>query len=460
MPGRTMTGWDARLPIAARIAALTTATLIAILVLMGVVVRGRFGGVLREEVDRRLIDVAHTEASALEDARQEDVSDLIRPTGGRVSGLEVQVLSADGTVVAATEGLAGADGLVSGGALVRVAAGVPVYGDASIDGRSRRFVGVSLADDSERIVAVAAPIQDVTDAETALMAVYVPAAVMAAAGAAIAGWWIASRSLAPLRELTAQAEAIGALDLSQRLPAAPTADEVGRLGMKLNRMLDRLEGAWRRERQLTAEISHELRTPLAIMRAELELILDGRRDERLRTAVNSVLEEVDRTAGVIEDMLLLARADADVVLDRPEPVDLGELARRTTERFSAMAAGKRVALRASGEARLDGDPPAIERAVANLVDNALRHTPESGTVEIEVEQRDRGARLVVRDTGSGAPPDELGRMFDRYARAEPRRGGAAGLGLSIVAAVAASHGGNVQARNRPEGGLETIVELR
>ncbi|MBA3424705.1 MAG: HAMP domain-containing protein [Rubrobacter sp.] len=256
----------------------------------------------------------------------------------------------------------------------------------------------------------------------------------------------------------AEADAIGALDLSQRLSTPPTVDEIGRLGATLNRMLERLDAALRRERQLTAEVGHELRTPLAIIRAEVELLGDRIVDEQLRTSLESVLEEVDRTTGVIDDMLLLARADADVVLDRPELVDLGEIARTVVTRFSAVAAGQGVTLGALGEARLAGDARAIERAVANLVDNAVRHTPAAGAVEIEVERRDRGAVLTVRDTGPGVPADALGTMFDRYTRAGSRRG-AAGLGLSIVAAVAASHHGNVHARNRPEGGLEITVEF-
>ena len=458
-------GWLARWPVAARMAALTSGALIALLVFVAVLVHRQFGRALREEVDRELIDVARIAAAAVEDVRGSELSQLLDATPGdpadvaRTSGF--QLMSATGTVVAASDGLLGVEGLVRGGALVRVAADVPVYGDATVKGLSYRFVGVSVEDGSGRILAVAAPIEDLVDAEKMLLAAYVPAAVGAAAVAAFAGWWIAKRSLAPLRNFTAEAEAIGALDLSQRLSAPATSDEIGRLGVTLNRMLDRLEAAWERERQLTAKVGHELRTPLAIIRAELELLLAGvgNGNEEVRAAATSMLEEVDRTIGVIEDMLLLARADADAVLDLPEPVDLGELARRAGERFSALAAAKGVTLRACGVARTEGDPHAIERAVANLLDNALRHAPEGGEVEIEVQQRDKGAVLAVRDTGPGAAPDVLDRMFDRYARAGPRRG-AAGLGLSIVAAVAASHEGNVRARNRPEGGLEVTVELR
>lgn len=451
-----------RLPLAVRMGALTSGTLIALLVIVGVFVHRQFRVALRDEVDRELVDRASTAARTLQGAPgtklPDHFLDILDKVGASArSGLEVQLMSADSSVVAATEGLEDVDGLVKGGALVRVASGVPVYGDATISGQVYRFAGVSVGDARDHIVAVAAPIQDVSDAETLLLAIYVPLTVVAGVVGAIAGGVIARRSLAPLRRFAAEADAIGALDLSQRLSTPSMADEIGRLGATLNRMLERLDAALRRERQLTAEVGHELRTPLAIIRAEVELLGDRIVDEQLRASLGSVLEEVDRTTGVIDDMLLLARADADVVLE-PEPVDLGELARTVATRFSAVAAGQGVSLEASGDARVEGDTRAIERAVANLVDNAVRHTPAAGAVEIEAEERDRGAVLIVRDTGSGVPADALGTMFDRYTRAGSRRG-AAGLGLSIVAAVAASHDGNVHARNRPEGGLEITVEF-
>jgi signal transduction histidine kinase len=218
-------------------------------------------------------------------------------------------------------------------------------------------------------------------------------------------------------------------------------------------MLERLDAVVRREREFIADASHELRTPLAIARAEIELVREGLVPEPLREGLTSALEEIDRLAAVVEDLILLARADDGTVLDRPQSVDLGELAATTARRFATVAATRKINLVTSGSACVTGDPPAIERALANLVDNALRHTPDGGTIEIAVEQRSQGGALVVRDTGTGVDPELLGTVFDRFARSKSRPGGA-GLGLSIVAAVAASHGGGVAARNLPEGGLE------
>lgn len=460
-----MKKWAPGVPVGLRMAAMTGAALLALLVLVGFLVHRQFRGALRGEIDRHLADVALSEVGALRGEDAEEFPRLLlgrldRPEGGiDNSRLEAQLLSGDGSLLAATEGLSGTDGLVREGGLVRVASGVPVYGDATIDGTSYRFIGASVDDQSERIVVVAAPIQAVTEAERALLALYGPTAVIGVILAAVAGWWIARKSLTPLRHMAAEAEAIGALDLSQRLPAPPTADDIGRLGVTLNHMLDRLDAALQRERQLTAEVSHELRTPIAIIRAELELLRAHLTDEALKGGVESALEEVDRITGAIEDILLLARAEAGARVDRPEPVDLGKLAQVVAGRFSSLASARGVGLETAGTAEIDGDERGIERAVSNLIDNSLRHIPQGGTVEIVVQQQGTGALLTVRDSGPGVPVEELGTMFDLYTRSGPRRG-AAGLGLSIVAAVAASHGGNVQARNRPEGGLEVTVELR
>jgi signal transduction histidine kinase len=223
-------------------------------------------------------------------------------------------------------------------------------------------------------------------------------------------------------------------------------------------MLERLDAVVRHEREFIADASHELRTPLAIARVEIELVREGLVSESRRQGLTSALEEIDRLAAVVEDLILLARADNGAVLDRPQAIDLGALAATTIKRFATVAAAHRINLAANGAAHVTGDPPAIERALANLVDNALRHTPDGGTIEVAVQQRAEGGALVVRDTGTGVDPDLLGTVFDRFTRSKSRPGGA-GLGLSIVAAVAASHGGGVTARNLPGGGLEVTLAV-
>ncbi|HWC14498.1 MAG TPA: ATP-binding protein [Actinomycetota bacterium] len=458
-----MTDWIRRLPLGVRIAVLTSTTLVILLILVGLLVQRQFRDVLRDDIDRVLLDRARMATKAPRDVDGPELLDHLLARYADLdtsdtSDVEIQVMSENGSVIAATPGLAGIDALVRGGSRVRVASGVPVFGDVTIDGSVHRFVGLSSDNATDDIVVTAVPIQEMSDTESALLEVYVPLALVAAAVAALAGGFIARRSLAPLRHFATEADALGRLDLSQRLSIPPSADEIGRLGATLNRMLGRLDAALRRERELTAEVGHELRTPLAIIRAEVELLDQQITDEKVKASLDSILEEVDRTTGVIDDMLLLARVDANATLDRSQVVDLGQLTRTVVERFSAIAATRGVSLETRGKGQLEGDARAIDRAIVNLVDNALRHTPAGGAVEIALDQGEKGPILTVRDTGPGVPAETLGTMFDRFTRGGPRRG-AAGLGLAIVAAMARSHEGDVQARNRPEGGLEITIEF-
>lgn len=453
--------WLRALPMGARFAAMATGMFVLLLGLVGVGVFWQFRVSLRETVDRGLADfvAAQVDGVAGSDPSSGPAAGLLAdvemaPTGALVpSDLEAQVLADDGMVLQATNGVEDAPGMVRGRQLVRVAAGAVVHGDAVVDGTTYRFAGMSVADGTGRIAVVSVPIESLADAERTLLAVFGPVALVGGAVAGLGGLVIARRGLRPLRQMAAQAEAMGAYDLSQRLPAPARRDEIGQLGRTLNHMLERLDAVVRREREFIADASHELRTPLAIARAEIELVREGLSQEPLRDGLTSALEEIDRLSAVVEDLILLARADDGAVLDRPQSVDLGELAATTVKRFATVAATRKVNLVTNGSARVTGDPSAIERALANLVDNALRHTPDGGTIEIAVEQRSEGGVLVVRDTGTGVEPGLLGTLFDRFTRSKSRPGGA-GLGLSIVAAVAVSHGGSVAARNLPEGGLE------
>ncbi|HVF31914.1 MAG TPA: ATP-binding protein [Acidimicrobiales bacterium] len=453
-------------PTSVRFAAMTAGVFLVLLALSGAVLFRQFHLALRSPVDQHLANLAAAPRDAVA-----GTDPVTGPPEGLLASLaddppdplttnevEVQVLAADGTVLQATGDLEGAPGLVQGRRLVRVASGVPVYGDAALHGRAVRFLGVSVPDGSERIVVLSMPIEPLREAERTLLAVYVPVALAGSVVAGLAGLWITRRGLAPLRRMTAHAEAIGAYDLSLRLPAPARRDEIGQLARTLNRMRDRLDAAVQRERQFVTDAGHELRTPLAIARAETELVRQELTDVSQRLGLSSAIEEIDRLAGIAEDLLLLARADAASVLNRVDDVDLLRLAANAVSRFSNVAAAGGVSLSAQGEAAVRGDARAIERALSNLVDNAIRHVPSGGRVEILVEPAPPGAVITVRDSGPGVPPEKLGTLFDRFTQAGLGHGGA-GLGLSIVAAVAASHEGGVRARNRPEGGLEIALEL-
>ncbi len=240
----------------------------------------------------------------------------------------------------------------------------------------------------------------------------------------------------------------------------PARDEISNLGTTLNEMLARIDRAFERERAFTSDASHELRTPLSILKAEVDLALEhGRSREELVAALESVSEETDRLSRLAEDLLVLARADEGRLPLSVEPLELGALAQRVGGRFAARAAAEGRDLSIAGNAvRVSADPLRLDQALTNLIDNALRYG--AGDVGVHASRRDGRAELHVTDDGAGLPPELGDRAFDRFARADggSTRAGA-GLGLSIVAAIAQAHGGSVHAENRPEGGADVWISL-
>jgi two-component system OmpR family sensor kinase len=269
-------------------------------------------------------------------------------------------------------------------------------------------------------------------------------------------------------------------DLSQRVEATDPRNEVGRLGVAFNGMLDRLEVAFEqrqesedRLRQFLADASHELRTPLSSIRGYAELFRIGaaRSPEDTEKAMRRIEEEASRMGVLVEDLLALARLD-EVREAEHGPVDLVALARDAVDDARAAAPERAIELRVeggeggSGAAVVEGNAHQLRQVLGNLLRNALVHTPEGTSIEVTVEPAAGAAgatRVVVRDHGPGLPasvaPEEL---FERFWRAEGGRArgqGGAGLGLAIVAGIVAAHHGRVQARNAPGGGAEFVVSL-
>jgi signal transduction histidine kinase len=269
--------------------------------------------------------------------------------------------------------------------------------------------------------------------------------------ASLAGYGVAAGALRPVEHMRRRAAELFASGGSgRRLPVPPARDELAALGTTLNAMLARVDRALERERSFTADASHELRTPLSILKAEVDLALAGERSrEELEAALRSASEETDRLARLADDLLVLARADDGRLPLALQPVELGELAARVGGRFAvhAAGAGRSVEVVPGEPVRVSADPLRLEQALSNLVDNALRYG--AGAVTVRVEQ----AAIHVTDEGPGFTDAQRERAFDRF------QGSGAGLGLSIVAAIARAHGGSAHADNRPEGGSDVWIEL-
>ncbi len=279
------------------------------------------------------------------------------------------------------------------------------------------------------------------------------------------GWVVAGAALRPVERMRLEAEAISGSEPGRRLPVPVARDELAALGASLNRMLDRLQAAVDRERRFVDDASHELRTPLATMKAELDLALRRSRTEgELLVTLRSAAEETDRLARLAEDLLVLARADNGRLPIRREVVEVGRLVRETAQGFERRIAGLGLALEISvaEDVIATVDPVRVRQALANLIDNAIRHSLPGGRVIVTVERGPTELLLGVVDSGDGFPPLFLGHAFEPFSRSDAARSrsdGGAGLGLAIVRAVAEAHGGTAEARNVPGGGAEVALRL-
>jgi two-component system, OmpR family, sensor kinase len=312
-----------------------------------------------------------------------------------------------------------------------------------------------------RIVVAGATREDRDEALEALGRVLVIGGPVALLLAALAAFGVATAALRPVNAMRGEAAEISRLGSGRRLPVPPGGDELAQLGATLNEMLDRLERSAERERAFVSSASHELRTPLALLKAELELALrEGRSPEELRAAVASAAAESDRLVQLAEDLLVLARADEGRLPVRPEPLDAGELLATTARRLEARAAesGRQLRVEGADALAVHADRLRAEQALANLVDNALRHG--EGAIELRAEQAGDGVRLHVLDRGPGFDPALDGRAFERFARGDRARSrGGTGLGLAIVDAIARSHGRGAGAETRDGGGADAWIEL-
>ena len=427
----------------------------------GLVVYGFFRSDLNDNIDGSLRARSDALAGI---ARDSDGPTDISPSDVTGSGEDfAQVLTLDGHVLQSTQQVRGRT-LLAGDALRRAAAGAVTVEHAAVpglDGTLRIRARREPTGSAPVIVAVGTTLGGRDDSLRTLAALLAGGGAVALLLASLAGYGVASGALRPVEAMRRRAAAISHSAPGQRLPVARSSDEIARLGETLNDMLARLESAFERERAFTSDASHELRTPLGILKAEVELALrEGRSPDELRAALESVAEETDRLVQLAEDLLVVARLDEGRAPLHMTALDAAELAAETAARFDARARldGRSVRAEPRAPIPIEGDRARLDRALSNLVDNALRHG--EGDVTVDAVGHDSVVELHVRDRGPGFAADFIDRAFERFARADGARSrGGAGLGLAIVAAVAESHGGGAHAANLEGGGADVWLEI-
>jgi two-component system, OmpR family, sensor kinase len=289
--------------------------------------------------------------------------------------------------------------------------------------------------------------------------------------AMLAGLAVADRAMRPIKSLTGLARQITSTrDPSKRIPAPAADDEVGELARTMDGMLQALDEArsereqsLERQREFVADASHELRTPLTSIQANLELLqVEGAGSQDDRTAVDSALSSTKRMSGLVSDLLLLARADAGRQVARTE-IDLAQIAAGALEEVEPIAGKRRLESHVEAPLPMNGNPDELHRMIRNLLENAVRHTPDRATVELTARRDEDQALLEVLDDGPGIPDGIEEQVFDRFVRgdgpADTVGGGGSGLGLAIVRAVAQSHGGSVDAGKSTYGGARFSIRL-
>jgi heavy metal sensor kinase len=283
--------------------------------------------------------------------------------------------------------------------------------------------------------------------------------------ALILGRWMAARALAPLARMAEATRGIDVAGLGRRIPFRGARDELDEVAHAFNETLARLEQAVAEMRQFSAAIAHELRTPLAVLRGQTELaLMQARNAEDYQRALRDQLEELDTLSRLVSQLLTLARAEAGEIPLARAPVDLSALAVSIVEQLDPVAQAKSVTLSADAADHVSvlGDAEWLERLLLNLLDNAIKFTPEGGRISVRVATEGSDAVLEVRDTGVGIAPEALPHVFERFFRGDPARSAAAegaGLGLSLVKWIADRHGARLSVDSRPNEGSTFIVRI-
>ena len=283
--------------------------------------------------------------------------------------------------------------------------------------------------------------------------------------AIVGGILVTRNAMAPLDEIAESAERITSRNFGERLPVIETGDELERLTISLNRMIMRLQDAFAQIERFSADVSHELRTPLSILRAERELLLQ-RKDlpSDVRDKLLNSVEEIDRLSRIVSQLLEISQLKAGAIKVDPYPIDLGQLAVNTTEQMLLLAEikGVKVSYDTRPDCYIEGDGALLRQVIANLLDNAIKYTPEHGHIRVATRHAGSRAILEIEDTGIGIEKKDVAKLCEPFFRADAARTrtiDGAGLGLAIVKSICTAHGADISITSALGVGTRVSVEF-
>src|SRR5215217_6810801 len=426
------------------------------------------GNIFHERQDESLRSTAQTVASAyIEElaevhsqskAGQEVLAEITFPNR------YVQLTDNMGNPIAASANLAGSTIAIPSTVLDE--ARTRGFSHATINGLRVTVVPLS-SDQTFGFAAVAEPLSVIEDALSELRRDLFAGVLLVLLLASGGGYFLARKSLAPIASMNSQTQRISAENLSARLDVTNSRDELGGLATTINDLLARLESSFKEQQRFIADASHELRTPLAVLRGETEVALGKTRTiDEYQESLSLIKDEAERLSRIVEDLFILARqpVDGPATLVN-EPLSLDDVVKDCVRAAQVLAARKGVRLKTeynSVPVVLSGDDELLKRMVLNLLDNAVKYTPQGGKISVVLARNNGNAEIVVRDTGIGIPVDDQLHVFDRFYRVDKARSralGGAGLGLSIASWIVAAHGGKIDVDSVPGQGSQFTVQL-
>jgi heavy metal sensor kinase len=313
---------------------------------------------------------------------------------------------------------------------------------------------------------VAIPLHGVQQALARLLIVLLVVIPCVMILASFGAWLLLNRALRPLQETIRTAQAIQAKDLSQRLRVPGTGDEIQALAKTFNEMIGRLQRSFVQMRQFLSDASHELRTPLAVLKGEIELGLKSHHSssDRCQEILETCSSEIDRMSRLVDTLLFLSNADAEKIALEFKPIHLGRMMEEMAEEARILAEPKRIQVELVNGSHLafQADEMRLKQLLLNLIDNAVKYTPEGGRITLGCRFENGQVELLIADTGVGIEPQDLPRIFDRFYRADrsrSRSNGGYGLGLSICKWIAEAHHGTLRVESSPGKGSTFIVSL-
>jgi signal transduction histidine kinase len=434
-------GRRARLPgsLRFRVTALAALAVLGVLTAVGVGVTLTHRAVLTDSLDESLGDQADAIAGRLRAGDPVERRDL--PSDDVLA----QVVDPDGIVLAESSG-------VAGNRLGTETPAATAVRDGELpDGGAARVLATPVGGDT---VYVAGTLEDVEESVGALLRSLLVAVPVSTAVLAGLIWWLVGRVLRPVDAIRTEVDRISASRLDRRVPEPPTTDEIARLARTMNAMLDRLDRSAERQRRFVADAAHELRSPLARVRAELEVDAAHPASADLQATHASVLTQAVALQRLVDDLLLLARGDSGVLHRSAGPVDLDDVVRRVigARRDPRMAVGDVAPVQVAGDAEQ------LERALRNLLDNAVRHARHR--IVVSLAAQGGTAELTVADDGPGIPAAAADRVFERFTRLDDARtDGGAGLGLAIARDIAERHGGSLTLAGGSGAGATFLMRL-